>query len=95
MGIDRNGGPDGSLSGQAATLVNPGLFGAFLAGITGETLSRIARRLSASGITSILDPAATPEALESYRGFARSGAMSFRAHTAVLLEPENFVDGIP
>lgn len=92
VGIDRNGEPDGSLNGQAATLVNPGLFGAFLAGITGETLSRIARRLSASGITSVLDPAATPEALEIYRGFARSGAMSFRAHTAVLLEPEKFVD---
>lgn len=92
VGVDRNGEPDGGLNGQAATLVNPSLYTGFIAGLTDEMLSRIARRLSASGITSILDPAATPAALEIYRRLARSDAMSFRAHAAVLLEPERFVD---
>lgn len=94
VGVDARGEPDGSLNEEARDLVYPGALAATIGAAGPEVLASVARRLAQSGITSIQDPAVTPETLESYRTLFGSGRAGFRMTAAVLLDPDGYRDAV-
>jgi len=85
IGTDENGNPNGQINEEARDLIDPppvrGL---------GEDpsirphMAEISEKLARSGITSVMDAATSPEALDYYGELEASGRMTFRLTAALL-----------
>ena len=84
IAVDESGEPTGGLNEGARMLVRPD----FIEDMMGlhsppeDMMPAVAKKLAASGITSIQDPYTVPEVLEYYDWLETSGLMSFRLRTA-------------
>ena len=91
IAVDESGEPTGGLSEGARLLVRPefiedmmGLYSP-----TEDMMPAVAKKLAASGITSIQDPYTVPELLEYYDWLEKSGQMTFRLRTAFFRIPDD------
>ena len=84
IAVDGSGEPAGGLNEGARMLVRPD----FIEDMMGlhsppeDMMPAVAKKLAASGITSIQDPYTVPELLEYYDWLDKSGLMTFRIRTA-------------
>ncbi len=84
IAADESSEPAGSLNEGARMLVRPN----FIEDMIGlhsppeDMMPAVAKKLAASGITSIQDPYTVPELLEYYDWLDKSGQMTFRIRTA-------------
>ena len=91
IAVDESGVPTGGLSEGARLLVRPD----FIEDMMGlhspaeDMMPAVARKLAASGITSIQDPYTVPELLEYYDWLETSGLMTFRMRTAFYRHPDD------
>lgn len=88
IAVDAQGEPSGGINEDARLLVRPDFLQDML-GMGGDlsaTMPRVAEKMAASGITTLQDAIVTPETLEAYGQFEKSGKMSFRLRAA-MVEP--------
>lgn len=84
VAVDESGEPSGTLSEGVRLIVRPD----FIEDLVGlhspaeDMMPAVAKKLAASGITSIQDPYTVPELLEYYDWLEKSGLMTFRMRTA-------------
>ena len=84
IAVDESGEPSGTLSEGVRLIVRPD----FIEDLVGlhspaeDMMPAVAKKLAASGITSIQDPYTVPELLEYYDWLDKSGQMTFRMRTA-------------
>lgn len=90
VGVDAHGEPDGSVNEEARDLIHPATLAETIGVPADEDLPQVARLLLQSGITSILDPAATPPTLDLYRRLIAAGAVVPRIAVALYLDPREF-----
>ena len=91
IAVDESGEPAGGLNEGARMLVRPD----FIEDMMGlhsppeVMMPAVAKKLAASGITSIQDPYTVPELLEYYHWLDTSGQMTFRIRTAFYHQSED------
>ena len=91
IAVDEAGEPSGVLSEGVRLVVRPD----FIEDLLGlhspaeDMMPAVARKLAASGITSIQDPYTVPELLEYYDWLEKSGLMTFRMRTAFFRHPDD------
>lgn len=91
IAVDESGEPSGVLSEGVRLIVRPD-FTKDLLGLYSpaeDMMPAVAKKLAASGITSIQDPYTVPELLEYYTWLERSGLMTFRMRTAFFRHPDD------
>ena len=94
IAVDEAGEPAGGLNEGARMIVRPD----FIEDMMGlqssaeDMMPAVAKKLAASGITSIQDPYSVPELLEYYDWLEKSGQMTFRIRTAFFSHSEDAHD---
>jgi hypothetical protein len=90
VATDESGAPTGRVSEHARYIMRPDM-DADMMGVgmsPGELMPSVAASLASAGITSIQDPKVSDAILAHYLWLAKNGDMTFRARTALMLEPE-------
>ena len=94
--VDAAGEPTGGVNEDARNLIR-GNWYADMLGLNGdldETLSRVAPKMAANGITSLQDAIVTPESLAAYGRLEKSGGITFRFRAAMFEPPTESIDEI-
>ena len=88
--VDANGEPTGGISEDARLLIRSSWFEDML-GMSGDlddTLTRVAKKMAATGITTLQDAIVTPETLAAYGRLEEREQITFRFRAA-MVEPSN------
>jgi len=96
INVDANGEPTGGINEDARTLLRSNWFEDML-GMNGDldgTLSRVAPKMAANGITSLQDAIVTPETLAAYGRLEERGEMTFRLRAAMVEPPTESIADI-
>jgi predicted amidohydrolase YtcJ len=96
IAVDASGEPTGGVNEDARMLIRSAWFEDML-GMSGDlddTLSRVADKMAASGITTLQDAIVTPETLAAYGRLEESGDMTFRFRAAMVEPPSENIDEI-
>ena len=91
IAVDESGEPSGVLS-EGVRLIVRSDFTEDMVGLYSpaeDMMPAVAKKLAASGITSIQDPYTVPELLEYYAWLENSGLMTFRMRTAFFRHPDD------
>jgi predicted amidohydrolase YtcJ len=95
IAVDANGEPTGGINEDARMLIRHAWFEDML-GMNGDldnTLSRVAMKMAANGITTLQDAIVTPETLAAYGRLEERKEMTFRFRAAMVEPPsENIAD---
>ncbi|WP_156762692.1 amidohydrolase [Woeseia oceani] len=89
INVDANGEPTGGINEDARTLLRSNWFEDML-GMNGDldgTLSRVAPKMAANGITSLQDAIVTPATLAAYGRLEERSEMTFRLRAAMVEPP--------
>ncbi len=89
IGVDAGGNPNGELHETARELVQPPM-GLLLGELPEELMVEVARKLSANGITTVLDAATPPHSLLAYKSLLDSGDMTFNLSAAIFLDVPSY-----
>ncbi|MBS0389198.1 MAG: amidohydrolase family protein, partial [Proteobacteria bacterium] len=89
VGVDVAGEPNGTVNDDGRNPIDvPSTFSLDLATLMKDP-GRVTALLNSAGITGILDPRVTPEALVLYDTLEQRGLLSVRAHVALYFDPES------
>lgn len=89
VGVDVAGEPNGTINDDGRNPIDvPSTFSLDLS-ILMKDPGRITALLNSSGITGILDPRVSPEALPLYDALERGGKLTMRAHVALYFDPDS------
>ncbi len=85
IGVDASGEPNGELHETARDLLQPpnGLLGGDL---PPGHMQKVAKKLAANGITTLMDAATPPQSLPAYKDLLDSGDMNFNLSAAIFLD---------
>jgi predicted amidohydrolase YtcJ len=96
IAVDANGDPSGGVNEDARKLMRSAWYKDML-GISGDldkTLSLVADKMAANGITTLQDAVVTPEMLAAYGRLEESGEMTFRLRAAMFEPWSEDIDAI-
>ena len=96
IAVDARGEPTGGVNEDARMLIREAWFEDML-GMSGDldaTLSQVAVKLAANGITTIQDAIVTPESLAAYGRLEERGEITFRFRAAMVEPPTEEIDAI-
>ena len=96
INVDANGEPTGGVNEDARMLIRHAWFEDML-GMSGnldETMSRVAKKIASTGITTLQDAIVTPDTLAAYGRLETSGEMTFRFRAAMVEPPTEGIDEI-
>lgn len=96
INVDASGEPTGGVNEDARMLIRHAWFEDML-GMTGdldETMSRVARKIASTGITTLQDAIVTPDTLAAYGRLETSDQMTFRFRAAMVEPPTENIDEI-
>jgi predicted amidohydrolase YtcJ len=95
VGVDAQGEPDGTVNEDARDYINRDSMLYLALGEVLKVPERITQRLSASGITAVLDAMASPEGMPVYDKLAADGNLTARVTLAQFFDPayERTADG--
>ncbi|SVE54811.1 uncharacterized protein METZ01_LOCUS507665, partial [marine metagenome] len=94
--VDANGAPTGGVSEDARLLMRSSWFEDML-GMSGDvdnTLTRVAKKMAATGITTLQDAIVTPETLAAYGRLEDRGEITFRFRAAMVEPPSEDLNKI-
>ena len=96
IGVDASGEPTGGVNEDARSLIRGDWFVDMLGmgGDLDETLSRVAQKMAASGITTLQDAIVTPDTLTAYGRLEERGQITFRFRAAMFEPPSEDLDAI-
>ena len=88
VGVDVAGEPNGTINDDGRDPIDvPSTFSLDLAVLMKDP-GRVTALLNSAGITGILDPRVSPEALQLYDALEREGKLTVRAHVALYFDPD-------
>lgn len=88
VGVDVAGEPDGTVNDNGRNPLDvPSTFDLDLVELM-KAPGRVSALLNGAGITGILDPRVSPEAVTLYDTLERDGQLTFRAHLALYFDPD-------
>ena len=96
INVDASGEPTGGVNEDARMLIRHAWFEDML-GMSGdldETMSRVAKKIASTGITTLQDAIVTPDTLAAYGRLETSGEMTFRFRAAMVEPPTESIDEI-
>lgn len=89
VGVDVAGEPNGTINDDGRNPIDmPSTFSLDLATLMKDP-GRVTALLNSAGITGILDPRVSPEALVLYEALEQRGELTVRAHVALYFDPES------
>jgi predicted amidohydrolase YtcJ len=96
IGVDASGEPTGGVNEDARSLIRGDWFVDMLGmgGDLDDTLSRVAQKMAASGITTLQDAIVTPDTLAAYGRLEERGEITFRFRAAMVEPPSEDIDAI-